>query len=72
MSTVARKPLARSSKPVFYGRGVSLDGPRGTIEPRDRADYDRDVKDLIGRISRIGTAIAPGVGSAGPKHSAAR
>ncbi|MGW8566772.1 hypothetical protein [Isoptericola sp. NPDC055881] len=50
MSTVEPKRSGRSREPEFYGRGVSLDGPRATIDPDDREKFDRGVRDLLGRI----------------------
>ena len=46
MATVERKNADRRT-PTFYGRAVSLDGPRATIAAKDRAAYEANVRGLL-------------------------
>lgn len=48
MRNVERKNATPARTPAFYGRAVSLDGPRATISASERAAYQQNVKVLLG------------------------
>lgn len=50
-SRVERKTQKQNRLPEFYGRGVSLDGPRGTIDPEQREEFDAGMKQLVGILT---------------------